>query len=85
MIPRDAIRKKLILEALLACRGNTIKESALLDQVNFDADPPVTRTDFEPLLAQLEKSGRITRVSNPDGGQHRAGITANGVAALSEM
>lgn len=80
-----AITKKLILTALMECRGNTIKEGALLDRVNFDADPPVTRTDFAPLLQQLESAGRITIVSNPDGGPRRIGITANGVAALSEM
>lgn len=82
---RDAIRKKLILAALLECRGNTMKETALLNRVNFDADPPVTRTEFDALMGQLERDGRITRVSNPDTMQLRAGITADGVAALSEM
>ncbi len=80
-----ALHKKLILQALVERRGMTVKRDALFAEVNFSADPVVTETVFDLLLKELERDKRITLVPNPDTGALRVGITANGVAALSEM
>ena len=80
-----ALHKKLILQALLEQRGMTVKRDALFAQVNFSADPVCTETEFDALLAELEHGKRVTLVRNADTQMLRVGITANGVAALSEM
>jgi len=80
-----SLHKKLILQALCERRGMTVKRDALFAEVNFSADPVITETVFDLLLQELERGQRVTLIPNPDTGAIRVGITANGVAALSEM
>lgn len=81
----NPLHAKLTLQTLAEHHGVTVKRDALFAQVNFSADPVVTETEFDLLCAELERKKLITRVANPVTGGLRIGITANGVAALSEM